>query len=293
MGGSQVYLRAGSVWPVKNLVIATMVQSANDAATALAEKIGGSNEAFADLMNKRAEELGLKDSKFYDPHGLPNSVNHAQIDTMSAHDLAILGVELMKYPFMRQLGVIPQMPFKNGTLETIYNPNHLINPKSRDYYDAATGLKTGYSGPAGYCVTASAKRGDMELVGVVMGAKPATGPLSSFGIAARLFNEAFSNYRMSTLLKKGTPVGEAAVTDGKAKTVQAVAGEDAKALLKRGEDKAAKPVFTATTVAAPVKPGQPVGTIVIQLNGQEIAKVPAVAGAAVEKNPGWKKFSPF
>jgi len=293
MGGSQVYLKAGTIWPVKNLVIATMVQSANDAATALAEKTGGSNEAFADLMNKRAEELGLKDSKFYDPHGLPNPANPSQINTMSAHDLAILGVELMKYPFMRQLGVIPVMPFKNGTLENIYNPNHLINPKSKDYYDAATGLKTGYSGPAGYCVTASAKRGDMELVGVVMGAKPPSGPLSSFGIAARLFNEAFSNYRMTTLLKKGTPVGEATVSDGKAKTVQAVAGEDAKALLKRGEEKTAKPVYSASAVAAPVKAGQPVGSIVVQLNGQQIAKVPAVAGAAVEKNPGWKKFSPF
>lgn len=293
MGGSQVYLRAGSVWPVKNLIIATMIQSANDGATALAEKIAGSNEAFADLMNKRAQELGLKETQFWDPHGLPNSENPQHVDTMSAHDLAVLGSELMKYPFMRQLAVIPEMPFQNGTLEKIYNPNHLINPKSRDYYDAATGIKTGYSAPAGYCVTASAKRGDMELVAVVMGAKPPSGPLSSFGIAQKLFNDAFVNYRVVKPVKKGDVVGQATVSNGKVKTVPAVATADAIAMVKRGEDKDVKVAFNATPVTAPVKQGQPVGEAVVTAGSQQIAKVPAVAQTAVEKQSWWKAFWPF
>ncbi|HET8797386.1 MAG TPA: D-alanyl-D-alanine carboxypeptidase family protein [Thermoanaerobaculia bacterium] len=186
MGGSQVYLRAGSVWPVKNLLIATMVHSANDAAMALGEKIAGSGESFADLMNHKAQELGLKNSRFYDPHGLPPS-DPRMNNVMSARDLAILGQELMKHPFMRQLAVIPEMEFRNGTLEKIYNPNRLLR-----FYDGATGIKTGYSGPAGFCITASATRNGMELVAVVMGAKTSRGPESSFEIAARLMNEAFA-----------------------------------------------------------------------------------------------------
>lgn len=293
MGGSQVYLRAGSVWPVKNLVIATMIQSANDGATALAEKIGGSNEAFADMMNKRAQELGLKETEFFDPHGLPNPSNPTQINQMSAYDLAILGTELMKHPFMGQLAVIPVMPFKNGTLENIYNPNHLINPKSPDYYDAATGIKTGYSGPAGYCVTASAKRGDMELVAVVMGAKPSRGPLSSFGIAQRLFNETFSNYRMIKPVKKGDVVGQANVSNGKAKTVPVVATQDVVTMVKRGEDKNVKVNFAPASLTAPVNAGAAAGNVVVTLNNQQVASIPAVTQGGVEKQPGWKAFWPF
>lgn len=293
MGGSQVYLRAGSVWPVKNLIIATMVQSANDAAEALAEKVAGSAEGFSDLMNRRAQELGLKESEFYDPHGLPNSAAPDQIDRMSAHDLAILGIELMKHPYARALAVIPEMPFQNGTLEKIYNPNHLINPKSNDYYDAATGIKTGYSGPAGYCVTASAKRGPTELVAVVMGARTSRGALSSFGLASRLFNEHFVKYRMVTPVKKGGVVGSAAVTDGRDKTVQAIASADAAAFVSRDEERNVKVAFAPTAVKAPVKKGQPVGTIVVQSATKEIARIPAVAAADVPKQPWYKALWPF
>jgi D-alanyl-D-alanine carboxypeptidase (penicillin-binding protein 5/6) len=292
MGGSQVYLRAGDQWPVKNLVIATMVQSANDGATALAEKIAGSTESFADMMNQRCQELGCKNSQFYDPHGLPNTQNPKQINMQSAHDLALVGMELMKYPFMRQLAVIAEMPFRNGTLEKIYNPNHLINPRKQNYYDAATGLKTGYSGPAGYCITASAKRGDMELVAVVMGAKPSKGPLSSFGITARLFSEAFSNFRTVTPVKKGQAIGSATVSKGAAGTVPAVASQDVSVLVKRGEDKNIKVSFQGGAVAAPVNAGQTVGAIVVQNGSEVLARVPAVAGNAVGKQPWYKSFLP-
>jgi D-alanyl-D-alanine carboxypeptidase (penicillin-binding protein 5/6) len=293
MGGSQVYLKAGTVWPVKNLIIATMVHSANDAAQALAEKISGSSEGFVDLMNDRAKALGLTNSQFHDPHGLPNSEDPTRINMMSARDLAILGVELMKHPFMRQLAVIPEMPFKNGTLEMIYNPNHLVNPKRPDYFDAATGIKTGYSGPAGYCVTASAKRNNMELVAVVMGAKPPRGPMSSFGLARKLFNEAFNNYRMVTPLKKDAVVGQANVGDGAQKTVQAIAATDASALVKRGEEKNVKVNFAPQAVTAPIRAGQPVGTIVIENGDEQLAKIPAVAATNVDKQAWWKKFLPF
>jgi D-alanyl-D-alanine carboxypeptidase (penicillin-binding protein 5/6) len=292
MGGSQIYLRAGSSWPVKNLVIATMVHSANDAATALAEKVAGSTEQFADMMNQKAQDLKLEHSRFFDPHGLPPE-DPSRNNVQCAHDLAITGIELMKHPFMRQLAVIPEMEFRNGTLERIYNPNHLVNPKRPNYMSDATGIKTGYSGPAGYCITASAKRGDLELVGVVMGAKPPRGPLSSFGITSRLFNEAFANYRMQTPVKKGSVVGQASVSNGQAATVQAIAASDVGALVKRGEEKGIQVAFAGNALTAPIKRGQPVGNVVVTANGQQLSKVVAVAAADVPKQSWWKSFWPF
>ncbi|HUP45110.1 MAG TPA: D-alanyl-D-alanine carboxypeptidase family protein [Thermoanaerobaculia bacterium] len=292
MGGSQVYLRSPSVWPIKNLVIATMVHSANDAAMALAEKIAGSNDAFADMMNRRAQDLGLTQSKFFDPHGLPAD-RPGEENVMSPKDLARLGIELMKHPFMGQLAVIPEMEFRNGTLARIYNPNRLVNPKRPEYYPEATGIKTGYSGPAGYSITASAKRGDMELIAVVTGVRSPSGPQSSFGIARRLFNEAFQGHHMVTPVKKGSLVGQATVNDGSAESVQAVASQDVTAMVKRGEEKDVKVSFAGSTVTAPVRQGQQVGTIVVTSGNETIARVPAVAATAVAKEPWWKAFWPF
>lgn len=292
MGGSQVYLRDASVWPVKNLVIATMVHSANDAAQALAEKIAGSTEAFAEVMNRRARELKLTHSQFFDPHGLPPT-DPSRDNAMCSYDLAVLGVELMKHPFMRQLAVIPEMEFRNATLARIYNPNRMVNPKRREYYDAATGIKTGYTGPAGYCITASARRNDMDLVGVVMGARTPSGPLSSFGIMARLFNEAFLNNQMVKSVEKGAVVAQVAVTRGAAATVPAVASRDLMALVKRGEEKSLKVSFSGGAITAPVRQGQQVGTIVVTSGGETVGNVPAIAGSAVAKQPWWKAFWPF
>jgi serine-type D-Ala-D-Ala carboxypeptidase (penicillin-binding protein 5/6) len=294
MGGSQIYAKEGQSFSVQTLLAATMVQSANDAAEMLAEKVAGSGEAFADMMNDRARALGMTHTNFVDPHGLPNPKDPTHINMASARDLATLGMELMKYPLMREYAKTATMPFSNGTFTAgLTNPNHLINPHKVDYFADATGLKTGYSGPAGYCVTASAKRGDMELVSVVMGARGSHGPLSSFGIASRLMSEAFAQYRRIPVVKKGQNVGQANVTEGQAKTVPAVAGADAWALVKRGEEKGVKTAFSGGAVTAPVRAGQQVGAVAVSQNGQVIARIPAVAGGAVEKQPWWRKFWPF
>src|ERR1051325_545948 len=287
MGGSQIYLRAGSVWPIKNLLIAPMVHSANDAAEAIAEKIGGSAESFADLMNAKAQELGLKESHFYDPHGLPAKDPHMN-NVMSAHDLAILGQALMKHPFMQSLAVIPEMEFRNATLQRIYNPNRLLR-----FYEGATGIKTGFSGPAGFCVTASARRNGMDLIAVVMGAKTSRGPDSSFEIAGRLMNQAFIQYKMVTPVKQGVVVAQAPVSDGRVKAVPVMAASDAKALVKRGEEKGVKVAFSGQAITAPVKRGQRVGTIVVQRGNETLAKIPAVAAQDVAKQPWWKSLLPF
>src|SRR5437762_1414259 len=115
MGGSQIYAKEGQVFPLQTLIAATMVQSANDAAEAIAEKVAGSAEAFADMMNDKAKQMGLKESTFYDPHGLPNSQDPKRIDTMSAYDLAMTGIEVMKYPLLRDYAKTATLPFANGT----------------------------------------------------------------------------------------------------------------------------------------------------------------------------------
>jgi len=294
MGGSQIFAKEGQVFPMQTLLAATMVRSANDAAEMIAEKLGGSAEAFADLMNDKARQLGLKETTFYDPHGLPNSADPKRINVSSAHDLAVMGQELMKYPLMREYAKTPWIPFTNATYTSgLTNPNHMINPKSKDYYGDATGIKTGYSGPAGYCITASAQRGDMQVIAVVMGARAPSGPESSFGIAARLFNDAFAHWRQMTLLKKGTVVGQAAVADGREKTVPAIAFVDAKALIPRGQEGSINVKFVPSNLTAPIRAGQQVGIAVVNQGGQQIARVPAVAQVAVEKQPWWKKFWPF
>jgi D-alanyl-D-alanine carboxypeptidase (penicillin-binding protein 5/6) len=294
MGGSQIYAKDGQTFPVQTLLAALMIQSANDAAEALAEKIGGSAENFADMMNDRARQLGLTETHFYDPHGLPNSVNPQQINTMSAHDLALLGLEVMKYPLMREYAKTPTFAFSNGTFTAgLTNPNHLINPHKVNYFADATGIKTGFSGPAGYCVTASAKRGNMELVCVVMGARAASGQESSFGIASRLLSNAFSTWRLMPAVASGQVVGQEPVLDGVAASVPAVAAATANVLMKRGEEGGYKVAFVSNGIAAPLRKGQPIGTAAVQQNGQTVAKVPVVAGNAVAKNPWWKRFWPF
>ena len=294
MGGSRIYAKQGQVFPMQTLLLATMVQSANDAATAIAEQIAGNEQNFAELMNARAKQLGMTHSIYYDPHGLPNSKDPKAIDQASAHDLAVVAMELMKYPLMAQYAKTPWAAFANGTFTSgLTNPNHLINPKKPEFYPYATGIKTGYSAPAGYCVTASAEKGGMKLIAVVMGAKTASGPNSSFGIASRLFTSAFANNFMQPAVKKGAVVGQVAVNDGRAKTVPAVAGNDIFALLKRGEEGSVKVGVVAPPVTAPVTAGQALGTVVATQNGQQIGKVPVLAGAAVEKQPWWKRFWPF
>jgi len=294
MGGSQIFAREGQVFPLQTLLAATMIRSANDAAEMIAEKLGGSAEAFADLMNDKARQLGLKETTFYDPHGLPNSQDPKRIDVSSAHDLAVMGQELMKYPLMREYAKTPWIPFTNATYTSgLTNPNHMINPKHRDYYGDATGIKTGYSVPAGYCITASAQRGDMQLIAVVMGARAPFGPESSFGIAARLFNDAFAHWRQLVPLKKGAVVGQANVADGQAKTVNAVAASDVRTLVQRGQEGGISIRFVPSNLTAPVRAGQQVGIAVVNQGGQQIGKVPAVAQTAVEKQPWWKKFWPF
>lgn len=280
MGGSQIYAAERQVFSVQTLLAATMVQSANDAATALAEKIAGSNEAFAELMNRRADELGLEGSTFYDPHGLPNP---GQENVMTARDLAVVGNELLRYPLMREYAAAPTLPFENATFTAgLTNPNFLLRQ-----YDGAYGIKTGYTASAGFSVTAAARRGETDVIAVLTGAKSSRGRQSSFALAGRLMDEVFLSWSTVVPLREGDAAGEVAVQGGAARTVPAVAGRNVAALVPRGQSEV-QWTLEAGNVEAPVAQGDTVGTIVARQGEVEVARVPALAATAVARRPWWR-----
>ena len=162
MGGSQVYLKHGEVFTVEELLLALAIHSANDAAVALAEHVAGSTDAFIDLMNMRAEDLGMTNSHFETVHGLPPGWKQ-EPDLTTAHDMAVLGRALVHYPEALEWASTKTAPFRGGKF-TLYNPNKLVGN-----YRGLDGLKTGYTGPAGFCVTATATQRGKRLISVVMG----------------------------------------------------------------------------------------------------------------------------
>ncbi len=277
IGGSQVYLAEGETFPLGEMLQAVMIASANDAAAAVAEHMAGSTTAFVDLMNARARELGLTDTTYQSVHGLPPSAGQTS-DLTSAHDLAVLGRELVRFPEVRQWAGTATAGFRNDTLQ-MSNTNHLVRT-----YPGATGLKTGYTREAGFCVTASASRNDLNVIAVVLGLPTKQG---SFDEAARLMNEAFAAYRVVAPARRGAPVGSVPVAGGAVESVQAIAVDDLRVLVKRADDKGvAVEARIPRLLQAPVRPAQSLGEIVVRRGDQELGKVGVIADREVAAT-GW------
>lgn len=285
MGGSQVYLKEGETFSVEDLLKAVMIHSANDATTALAEHMAGSADAFVDLMNDKAAQLGLKESRYYSVHGLPPA-DGQEIDVMSAHDLAVLGRELMKFPEAAKWAATVNEPFRGGQF-TMTNPNHLLRQ-----FAGADGIKTGFHNKAGFCVTGSAKRGDLRLIVVVLGTTPKQ---VCFKSAAQILNQGFANYRMLVPVKAGSALNaDAPVNGGAIETVPLVASTDVRVLVKKGEEKKVQvEVNVANDVAAPIKAGQAMGEVVVKVDGAEVSKTSAAAAQDVALGSLWQRWSPF
>jgi len=277
IGGSQVYLAQGETFPLGEMLRAVMIASANDAAVAVAEHIAGSTDAFVELMNKRAKELGLTDTTYQSVHGLPPGKGQTA-DITSAYDLAVLGRALMRFPDVMRWAGTASAGFRNDTLQ-MANTNHLVRT-----YPGATGLKTGFYVEAGFCVTATATRNDMNLIAVVLGLPRKN---DSFTQAARLLNESFAAYRVVAPAKRGAPVGQIPVAGGSGESVQAVALDDLRVLVKRADDKGV--VVEARIphlLQAPVKARQSVGDVVVRRGDVELGRVGVVADREVSAT-GW------
>ncbi len=285
MGGSQVYLKEGEIFTVRELLRAVMIHSANDAAAALAEYVAGSPEAFVDLMNDKAEQLGLKETQYNSVHGLPAEPGQEE-DRMSAYDLALLGRELLLFPKAAEWAATSQAPFRNDTF-LLSNPNLLLRQ-----YRGADGIKTGYHSQAGYCVTASAQRGDLRLIAVVLGTEQRS---QCFLSTTRLLNRGFAHYRMFVAVKPGDAlVHQAFVQGGVRERVPLVAVGEIRTLVKKSEIKKIQiEIDVSERVPAPITAGQVVGSVVATLNGSRLGQTQAAAAHDVAQASLWKRWWPF
>ena len=270
MGGSQVYLKEGEQLPVWEMVKCVTVVSANDCAVALAEQLAGSEEAFVDKMNRRARELGMTHTNFVNCTGLP-----APGHLTTARDISLMSRILLKdHPDIKELTTIWMDTIREGAFG-LTNTNRLIR-----FYPGATGLKTGSTGGAMYCMAASAQREGMELIAVVLKA-PTT--KQRFQDAAALLDYGFGAYASKKVYPEA-PLPAVPVLLGVQDRVQPLMGEECTLLLPKGDKAQVETkVLLAEDVAAPVEQGQVLGQMEVRVAGELVRSVPLVAGEAVDR----------
>ena len=270
MGGSQIWLEENEQMSVSDMLKAVCVVSANDCAVALAEAVAGSEEAFVDRMTQRAAELGMADTVFKNATGLP-----AEGHVTSAHDIALMSRELiLNHPDIRQYTTIWMDTLRDGA-SSLVNTNRLIR-----FYEGATGLKTGSTDSALYCLSATAERDGMELIAVIM--KGSTSA-QRFEDAQALLNYGFATYALASAAPQ-TPLAPVPVSLGTQATVQPVLGAGDQLLVEKAQaGSLTQTVELAESVEAPVAEGDPLGTMTVTCGEETIAQLPLVAGEAVPR----------
>lgn len=273
-GGSQVYLKEGEVFTVEELLKAVVIHSANDASVALAEHFAGAVEAFVDAMNRKAQELGLKNTVFTNPDGLPPE--KGQAPTLStARELSIMARELLKHPKILEWTVIQNATFREKPKTILYNTNKLIGK-----YQGLDGLKTGHTDAAGWCLTATAKRGDIRLVSVVMKTNSENERQAQ---TARLLDYGFRNFVPAHVVAAGEQVDTLKLRAGSPGAVAVNAKEALAPLVPRGAEKdVTREVVLIQNVKLPLKAGDTVGAVIAKLNGKELARTDAVVARNVK-----------
>ena len=266
MGGSDIWLEEGERMTVDDLLKATVIMSANDAAVVLAEAVSGSEEAFVARMNERAGELGMEDTVFKNCNGLDEEGH-----LTSAYDVAVMSRALLAHEKIRDYTLTWMDSVRNGETQLV-NTNKLIRS-----YQGITGLKTGTTGQAGSCISATAQREGMELIAVVLGAESTD---LRFQDAKALLDYGFAGWK--TVTPEAPYLGPAAVEGGMAQTVEVAAGEMPSLLLTAGEDAQVETVVQLEPVKAPVEQGQELGRILCQVAGETVAQVPITAQEGVE-----------
>ncbi|WP_026487579.1 D-alanyl-D-alanine carboxypeptidase family protein [Caldanaerobius polysaccharolyticus] len=271
MGGSQVYLAPGEEMSVDDLMKAIAIASGNDATVALAEYIAGTEEMFVKMMNKKAKELGLKDTHFVNSTGLPAKDHYT-----SAYDVAVISRELItKHPGVLKWTKIYLDTLRKGEFG-LANTNKLVR-----FYRGADGIKTGSTNEAGFCLAATALRDGMRLISVVFGAPDSK---RRFDEASRLLDYGFASYKSYQVAGKGQVIRRLKVEKGLASEIQAVASDDLSVLIRKGEDESIKKkIVLPQKVVAPVKKGQKLGEIIVYKSGVEVSRLPIIAGQSVKK----------
>jgi D-alanyl-D-alanine carboxypeptidase (penicillin-binding protein 5/6) len=276
IGGSQVYLKQGEVFTLEEMMKAVVIHSANDATEAVAERIAGDAAAFVGMMNQRAKELGLKETKYFNVHGLPPEKGQPS-DVTSAYDAAVLARELLKYPDVLKWASTVKGDFREGKF-ILENTNHLIGK-----LPGADGIKTGSYHEAGFNLAATAERDGLRLIAVTLGSP--TGKIR-FREAARLLNMGFNNYKMFTVMKAGEAVAqEIRVKGGKINVLRAVAGSPAQVLVVRSAAKEVKSSIQLNNpVWAPLKKGDKLGELTVTLGDKSLGKFTLISDQDIERS---------
>ena len=280
-GGSQIYLKVGETMSVADMVKSIAVSSANDCACAMAEHIAGSEAGFVTMMNARAKELGMNDTNFVNCTGLDDALEAGQHRT-SAYDIAVMSRELMKHhPDIKKFTTIWMDTVRNGEFG-LSNTNKMVR-----FYPGATGLKTGFTSGAGYCLSATAEREGLELVAVVMGCESSK---ERFAACKSLLDYGFANF---SLIRPETEEDlTVPVKLGKKDKVQAILSqEDAMLIDKAQKNTVTTEVTLDKSVNAPVSRGQRLGTMTVKSGDQVLAEIPLVAKEGVQKKTLGDVFS--
>ena len=273
MGGSQIFLETGEQMTVEELVKGISIASGNDAMVAMAEKIAGTEEAFVELMNKKASELGLKNTNFKNCTGL-DAENHYS----SANDMAIIAKELVKHDKILEFSGTYEDYIREGTDKSFWlvNTNKLVR-----FYQGVDGLKTGYTSTAGYCLTATAKRNGMRLITVVMNEPDST---TRNNETTSMLDYGFNAYGMEQLLSKNSILGKIKVDLGKEEYVEVVPKEDINILNNKTNDKRNVSYnISLNNVKAPIKVGDIVGKINVIENNKTIMTIDVTVKEDINK----------
>jgi len=277
MGGSQIFLEPGEEMTTKEMLRGIAIGSGNDASVAMAEKIAGSEEAFVDMMNDKAKKLGLKHTFFKNTTGLPVSGHYS-----SAADMAVMAKELLKYEDITKFTGMYEAYLRENTDKKFWlvNTNKLVR-----FYPGVDGLKTGFTAEAKYCLTATAQKDGMRVIAVVFGS-----PTSKERNAqvTKMLNYAFAQYQTHPMYKRNQSIGQAKISKGKEKSVEAVTSEPLSLLTKKGEktEDVTQKIVLQKNLNAPVMKGDQIGTIKLVKDGKVILESPLVAGKEV-KEAGW------
>lgn len=279
-GGSQIWLKEGEVMTVHELLKATVIASANDACTALGEYIAGDEISFVSLMNERAKELGMNNTSFENCSGLDDTVtNHYS----TARDVAIMSCELMKHKKVKEYTTIWMDSLRDGDTQLV-NTNKLIR-----YYDGATGLKTGTTSKAGYCVSATAERDGMELVAVVLGSNNSS---ERFEDAKKMLNWGFANYAVFQPEIDQSLITEVNVLYGEQEVIKPVTEKPGSILVERNmKDKIEQRVDMCVDVEAPVEKNQTLGKVYFEIDGEKIGECAILNPERVERRGLWFVFT--
>lgn len=274
MGGSQIFLEPGEIQKVDNLLKGIAVASANDGCVAMAEYVGGSVESFVEMMNAKAKELNMKDTHFVNTNGLPVDDHYT-----SAHDIALMSRELLKHDVITKYLTTWMDQIVVGKKQVsvgLANTNKLIK-----HYQGATGVKTGFTQQAKYCLSASAKRGDTHLVAVTLGAE--TSP-ERFKDATSLLNFGFANYESVKLCSKDDNIATLTLDKADEQKISLVAKEDLSVLVKKGGNKDfTRKIKVNENPMIPIKKGTSLGYVEVYQGKTLVGKVDLVNTKDIEK----------